>query len=624
MYLLIVWIKAYWMCYAVKEGTQMEYLKIRSKDNINFKGKPKVFFSCHPDDFEKSFNKICLDIFKTHDCAIYYTENMATEFEDENWELDLNQMNLFVVPVSNKLLCTNNRTMITDFPFAKKNHIPVLPIMIELGIEEIYSKEDKFGELQYLSPYEFDVTAISYEDKLKKYLDSVLVSGEIAARIRSTFDAYVFLSYRKKDRFFANELMRTIHSNPLCQNIAIWYDEFLTPGESFKENIEKILDNSKLFALLVTPNLLEEPNGKPNFVMGNEYPKAKNHNMEIIPAEMVKTNIDLLKTKYDIPNCYHFDREDDKKRFIEVISKLAHMRCENHPEHEYLLGLAYLDGIDVEVNRELGIEMIKSAAELESPEAMRLTRNFYRDGSVIEKNIDQALYWANKLYEYYEMRYGENDINTLKEFKEIGQILLMYKDRKRLRKGLETFKILFTICSNNYGKDHPFTNEVLFWLSFAYSLNDFYKSALKHAKTVYKYYIKKYDKKDPRSVGTLIFIQNYYLKLFDCENAINIGKRVLPICKELFGEEHPLTIKSICTYAESKKLNDEDDDAIYLYRNALDIVSNMYGLDHPYIAKIWNEIAFICIRKDDLDTVLDLYKKYNIKDNQIINQSFDY
>ena len=29
------------------------------------KGKARVYFTCHPDDFDRSFDKICADIFKT-------------------------------------------------------------------------------------------------------------------------------------------------------------------------------------------------------------------------------------------------------------------------------------------------------------------------------------------------------------------------------------------------------------------------------------------------------------------------------------------------------------------------------------------------------------------------------
>ena len=39
--------------------------------------KPKVYFSCHPDDFERTFDTVCEDIFKTHDCAIYYKQPHA-------------------------------------------------------------------------------------------------------------------------------------------------------------------------------------------------------------------------------------------------------------------------------------------------------------------------------------------------------------------------------------------------------------------------------------------------------------------------------------------------------------------------------------------------------------------
>ena len=113
------------------------------------------------------------------------------------------------------------------------------------NIDEFYSKPDKFGELQYLDPYAHDATAISYEEKLKKFLESVLISNEMAERIRKAFDAYIFLSYRKKDRKYANQLMRLIHSNPECRDIAIWFDEFLTPGESFKDSIDKILGRGK-------------------------------------------------------------------------------------------------------------------------------------------------------------------------------------------------------------------------------------------------------------------------------------------------------------------------------------------------------------------------------------------
>ena len=74
--------------------------------------------------------------------------------------------------------------------------IPILPLMMERGIDQIYSAPDKFGERQYIDPLSSDTTAVKYEEKLKKYLDSSLLSGEMMKRIRQAFDAYIFLSYR--------------------------------------------------------------------------------------------------------------------------------------------------------------------------------------------------------------------------------------------------------------------------------------------------------------------------------------------------------------------------------------------------------------------------------------------
>ena len=258
----------------------MATFKIKTKTQVNIDKKPRVYFTCHPDDFEKYFGKVCDDIFKTHDCAIYYTENMNEKITDDEKEVDLGRNNLFVVPITFKLLSFPNRAMEEDVPYALKEHIPILPIMMEPGLDEIYSQPDKFGELQYLNPYSMDVTEITYEEKLKKYLESVLISDEMAKRVRAAFDAYIFLSYRKKDRKYANELMKIIHSNPECRDIAIWFDEFLTPGESFKETIEKILDDCKLFTLLVTPNLLEkvvdnDGNETDNYVISTELPLAR-------------------------------------------------------------------------------------------------------------------------------------------------------------------------------------------------------------------------------------------------------------------------------------------------------------------------------------------------------------
>ena len=109
----------------------MANILFRTKGNANPKGKPRVYFTCHPADFEKYFDKVCGDIFKTHDCAIYYTEDMSAVIPAEDLATDLGSNNLFVIPVTLKLLIQPNRAMDQDFAYAQQEHIPVLPILME-------------------------------------------------------------------------------------------------------------------------------------------------------------------------------------------------------------------------------------------------------------------------------------------------------------------------------------------------------------------------------------------------------------------------------------------------------------------------------------------------------------
>ena len=123
----------------------MANLVIKTKNQNAVREKPKVYFTSHPDDFELYFERVCRDIFKTQDCAIYYTDNMRDELSETDLECGLQNMNLFVVPITYKLLSEDNRAILVDVPYAVKEGIPILPLMMENNLDPIYSKENKFG-----------------------------------------------------------------------------------------------------------------------------------------------------------------------------------------------------------------------------------------------------------------------------------------------------------------------------------------------------------------------------------------------------------------------------------------------------------------------------------------------
>ena len=414
----------------------MSKLQYRTIADERPQGKPKVYFACHPDDFGVYFEEYAAKIHMIQDCAIWYESEPEADYDRDDLELNLSQMQLFVIPVTTKLLTTPNRAMDLEFQLAKERHIPVLPIMMERGLVDVYSK--RFGKLQYMDPNNTDETRRSFDEVLETYIKSILVSNELAGKIRAAFDAYIFLSYRKKDRRKAQELMRLIHRSPLCRDIAIWYDEFLIPGEDFNEAIGKMLQKSDLFALVVTPNLVNET----NYVMTTEYPAAMNQGKLILPVEMEETDRGQLEAHYkSIPPCVPGEESEAfRKVLLEKIRTMAVETSEKDPEHNFMIGLAYLDGIDVEVDAERALGLIKGAAEAEVPEAMEQLVTMYENGKGVARDYYEGVRWREKHVEYLRKVYkeeptGDNATGLLKGLWDFGKAqsdLAMYEKARQV------------------------------------------------------------------------------------------------------------------------------------------------------------------------------------------------
>ncbi len=423
----------------------MSNLKYKTRGNSNPQGKPRVYFCCHKDDFEKFFESISDEVLSLQNCSVWYKD--GSDYVNEELLDDLKGMQLFVMPVTTNLLCTENDALDIEFKFAIKNHIPVLPLMQEQGLEQIFNQ--KCGELQFLDKHNTDITAISYEEKLKKYLESVLIGDEMAEKIRAAFDAYVFLSYRKKDRKYAQELMRLIHKNEFCRDIAIWYDEFLTPGENFNESIKEALQKSGLFVLTVTPNLVNEI----NYIMTTEYPMAKQEGKPILPAELVPTDREELSQKYeDIPTIADAHNDTElSDALLESIKKMAIKENDKNPEHNFFIGLAYLGGVDVEVDHEKALSLITSAAEAGLPEARKRLVSLYAEGVGVSRNYDTAIIWQKKVVD--DLRVKVCDYDSAKEhIVEIFDLADILMNCLRLEEALEIYNNVLKICDNYFLK----------------------------------------------------------------------------------------------------------------------------------------------------------------------------
>lgn len=578
----------------------MAEILCRTRENTNPKGKPRVYFTCHPADFEKYFHKICQDIFKTHDVAVFYTEDMAEQIPEQNREVDLGSNNLFVVPVTFRLLSQPCRAM-EDVAYAMEKHIPVLPFMMEPGIRDFYV--EKFGQRQYLSPFSSDSTEISYEQKLKKFLESVLISENMAAYIRAHFDGYIFLSYRKKDRRYANELMKLIHSYPEFRSIAIWYDEFLTPGESFVDNIKSALDKSRLVALLVTPNLLEEQ----NYVMREEYPAARKAGKMILPVEMEQTDFARLSAKFEgVPSCLDPHQQLFKQRLTEAVSTLFDEETEHTLLHDYCMGLAYLEGIDVEVDRRRGVELLTQAAEAGSVDAMEKLHSMYSNGIGVRVDYREARKWAERLAAFFRERYGADHPDTLRA---LNSVAIACSSLGEYQKALELTEQVYDAGCKTQGSKHINSVITLHNLAVCHSELGDHQKALELFEKAYILRCSLHGREDPLTLKSLgmLALEHYYLRNY--KMAVELGEKVYALQRRIIGEEHLDVVNTINNLAITYSAAGNGKKALALNERACALRRKLQGTEHPDTARAMVNLALSYGKRGDRKRALKLYEE---------------
>lgn len=391
-------------------------LQFLTRDNSDANKKSRIFFCCHPDEQELFFTAVTSEIFSTHNCAVFYCDKPARE-EYEELSEEISRMQLIVVAVSRRLLLSDNYVKELILPTADRLNIPVLPIVREPGLDNIFGRV--FGDSQYLDSVSEEKTAISYREKLKNYLDAIIVGDELAEKIRNAFDAYIFLSYRKKDRKYAQELMKLIHSNDFCRDIAIWYDEFLVPGENFNSAIREALEKSPLFALTVTPSLLEEG----NYVMDQEYPMAVSCGKRIVPVQFVDTDKAVLESLYGgIPEVIaKSENEKLSGTLLDALKGIA-LRSNDTPQHDFFIGLAYLSGIDVERNPDIAVKLISSASESGLAEATKKLAQMYYSGEGVKPDADTYIRYQRRLIDQLRLQQEEEPDNDRLSYNYVSSI----------------------------------------------------------------------------------------------------------------------------------------------------------------------------------------------------------
>lgn len=371
-------------------------MEVITKNNVTARGKQSILLVMDEEDREYFFDAIVKDILSLANCAIYYVKSR------EN--VDIGGFVAGIVIVSESLI-KNKKDVWNIYNKLISNHIPVIPIAVQAGIKNMFSKE--FGK-QHCIIKDNKSNHDRYYKELRNHLKSIIISDKTLDEIKAAFDCHVFLSYRKNDAEKAKQVIKFLRQCKKLDEAAIWYDDYLIPGDNYETEIEEEIKNCSFFVLVVTRNVLEKSKNainnelQDNYVLRVEYPLALKYKKPIIPIMVDAIDRDVLLKNFknigDIIPCGKKFELEQKMKQIDINSK----NNKNSSYSHYLRGIAFLDGIFTETDTKKGIKIIKQEADKGQKDAIVKLAQMYYEGNHVAKNRQYAACYYKKLIDEVE------------------------------------------------------------------------------------------------------------------------------------------------------------------------------------------------------------------------------
>ncbi len=371
-------------------------MEVNTKNNVSARGKQGILLIAAGQDRGQCSDKIIQDILSLANCAIYSFES------DQN--TDISRFSVCVLIVSKNMI-ENKKDYIEIYNKLISDHIPIIPIAIQPGIKSMFSKE--FGKSQcIIRDDENDLK--NYYKELGSRLKDIISSDEIAGRIKNAFNCHAFLSYRKRDSEKAKKVIRFLRKCKKLDDAAIWYDEYLLPGENYETVIEEEIKNCDIFVMVISKNIVEKTNNEDgrsadNYVIRVEYPLALKHHKPVIPIMVDDLDKDSVsETFLNICDPISFGKTDELEKRINEIDICSNDESGDSLYAQYLRGIAFLNGIFTEPDVKKGIKILKHAADKGQKEAIVKLAQMYYYGEHVSEDWQCAAKYYKKLIDEVE------------------------------------------------------------------------------------------------------------------------------------------------------------------------------------------------------------------------------
>ena len=583
----------------------------------------RVFLSCDPRD-KKNINSLVDNLLAMDsgmDCVVSYLE--SNDIDNELLLNEVLEVSVLVLWITEEIIQSmKSNNFPAEYIIAREHNIPILPIAENGGLLTEFTKIA--GAVHGLARDDID-----YKVKLKEQLELFLASDELIKDIQDkAFTASLFLSYRKRDILEARDFMRKFHDLSGLDTVSIWYDNFLTAGRDFNDEIKEVINKNDAFVLLVTPNLATEG----NYVQLIEYPYAKENGKVILSVEAKETDQSKYTELYpDAPQPINIKNQDGLLSAFK--EKLFKTKQEQHTTSEnlYLLGQAYLKGFGLERDIDRAIRLFEESILGNDNFSLLATNQLseiYENGISTSIDYEKTLFWRLKTEKLAEKLYGINDPNTASVYNNIGNV---YRKINDYIKALGYYDKAINIYKKVYGEEHilvgmAYSNIGKAYIRLGKSLGS---SVLWHALKIFQKNFGEehiYTANAYMDIGINHIENDFFQILHDLENSIykfedsnvkdkgveraleNFNK-ALNIYLSIYGMNHYDTAQAYSYIGKSNILLFEYERALENINIAEKIMVSLFNENHLYLGNIYTNYGLYYSHIKDVERSLFYYEK---------------
>jgi tetratricopeptide (TPR) repeat protein len=556
----------------------------------------RIFLCWHPKNIVA--RDILLKDLLSHDagvdCVVSYRENPENNMDEASFGQELHETQLMVLLVSQEFLVQAKIEKPPEYRMAKEIKLPILPIALDAGILPKFTMQE--GAVHCIA-----VTDPEYRTKLKMQLENFIISNELMQEIaEKAFTAGLFLSYRKKDIALARKFMHEFHHIRGFESISIWYDNFLTAGRVFDEEIRNAISRTDLFVLLVTQHIAESG----NYVLEEEYPYAKKCGKRIVAVEM-QTPGDNFNKEY--PAVDYYAKPEDIRSVFQMTLPENVLQSSIDPERSYLLGMAFLHGVIVEKDYKLAIDLLTSASNRDNLRAARKLGDIHFGNA----NYPEALQMYEQAVMLSEKTSGMMNAQTAELYTCIAEC---YHYRGDSRAAWEMYSMALMVYMRVSGMESLPVIKVQVKLGWLYNDAQDYEPALERYRFAMQNAEKLFGPEQVELVEIYNGIAGIYYNMEDYEQALQMHLKVLTVCEKFFGIDHPNAVLTFNHIANVYNSLGNYSQAMEMCRKSLSGCKKLFGDEHPATANSYSTLGNIYYNLKDFTSAADqLLKAYKIR-----------